>query len=180
MEFEISRSLRNPPSDHIWSLESFWENWKKSIFFIFSSSEAGFSKDFLIKVLIEATKKFFSKNSSVKSKFCFLQIFLMVLAHSELEEFVHMTKIEKQVRFWNYLIFGGFGASQRATNIHQTKGSNFVSDLHQFCPKNVSLSVKKASKNFSNPRKRITDLLFGVFWTMKSKRRHCIFNVILA
>ena len=177
----MSQSLRNSPSDHISSLGSFWENWKKSIFFfIFSSSEPDFSKEFLIKVLIEAIKNFFSKNWSAKSKFCFLQIFLMVLEHSELEGFVHMTKIEKQVRFWNYLIFGRFAASQRATNIHQTKGSNFLSDLHQFFPKNVFLRVKKASKPFCNPRKRITDLLFGVFWTMKTKRRHCIFNVILA
>ena len=176
----MSQSLRKPPSDHIWSLGSFWENWKNRFFFIFSSSEADFSKEFLIKVLIEATKKLFSKNWSAKSKFCFLQIFLMVLEHSELEGFVHMTKIEKQVRFWNYLIFGRFAASQRATNIHQTKGSNFLSDLHQFFPKNVFLRVKKASKPFSNPRKRITDSLSGVFWTMKTKRRHCIFNVILA
>ena len=143
-------------------------------------TEADFSKGFLTKVLIEATKNFFPKNWSVISKFCFLQIFLMVLAHSELGGFVHTTKIEKQVRFWNYLIFEGFGASERATNIHQTKGSNFLSDLHQFFPKNVFLRVKKASKPFFNPRKRITISLFGVFWTMKTKRRHCIFNVILA
>ena len=79
-----------------------------------SSSEADFSKEFLIKMLIVATKTFFSKNRSVISKFCFLQIFLMVLAYSELGGLVHMTKIEKQVTFWNYLIFGGFGASQRS------------------------------------------------------------------
>ena len=154
---------------------------KKNRFFcIFSSSEADFSKEFLTKVLIEGTKNFFSKNWSTISKFCFLQIFLMVLAHSELGAFVHTTKIEKQVRFWNYLIFGAFAASQRAANIHQTKDSNFPLDLHQFFPKNLSLRLEKASKPFSNPRKRITDWLFGVFWTMKTKRRHCIFNVILA
>ena len=175
--------VAKPPNTPQWSyIETriILRKLKKSIFSIFSYLEADFGKEFLIKVLIEATKTFFSKNWSVKSKFCFLQIFLMVLAHSELEGFVHMTKIEKQVRFWNYLIFGRFAASQRATDINQTKGSNFLSDLHQFFPQNVFLRVKKASKPFSNPRKRITDLSFGAFWTMKTKRRHCIFNVILA
>ena len=97
---------RKAPNDHIWSLGSFRKNRKKNrFFFIFSSSEADFSKEFLTKVLIESTKNFFSKNWSVILKFCFLQIFTMVFAHSELKGFVHWTKIEKQVRFWNYLIF---------------------------------------------------------------------------
>ena len=81
----------------------------------------------------------------------------MVLAHSKLKGFVHTTKIEKQVRFSNYLIFGAFAASQRAANIHQTEDSNFPLDLHQFLPKNVSLRLKKASKPFSNTWKCITD-----------------------
>ena len=155
---------RKPRNDHISSLGSFWENWKKSIFFIFSSSEADFSKGFLTKVLIEATKNFFPKNWSVISKFCFLQIFLMVLAHSELGGFVHTTKIEKQVRFWNYLIFEGFGASERATNIHQTKGSNFLSDLHQFFPKNVFLRVKKASFSILRNALRSHHLVYFGQW----------------
>ena len=113
-----------------------------------NTRKSDFSKELLIKVLIEATKNFLSKNWSVKSKFCFLQIFVMVLTHSELEGFVHMTKIEKQVRFWNYLIFGRFAASQRATNINQTKGSNFLSDLHQFPPKMCFWELEKLLNPF--------------------------------
>ena len=46
------------------------------------------------------SEKKFSKNWSVTSKFCFPQIFSMVLVHSELKGFVHTTKIEKEVRFF--------------------------------------------------------------------------------
>ena len=175
--------VSKPPDSPQWSYMDSRIILRKSkkiyFFFIFSSSEADFVKDFLTKVLIEGTKIFFSKNWSVILKFCFLQIFIMVFAHSELKGFVHTTKIEKQVRFWNYLIFRAFEASQRAANIQQTKDSNLLLDLHEFFFKIVSLRLKKASKSFSNHRKRVTDRLYGVFWTMKTKRKHCIFNVIL-
>ena len=86
---------------------------KKSTFFsIFSSSEADFSKEFLTKVLIEGTKNFFFKKLKYYIKILFPTDFLMVLAHSKLKGFVHTTKIEKQVRFGIYLIFGAFTASQ--------------------------------------------------------------------
>ena len=45
----------------------------------------------------------------------------------------------------------------------------------------VSVALKDIiTKLFFNHRKRITEQLFGAFWTMKSKRRPFIFNVILA
>ena len=162
----MSQSLRKKSNDHIWSVESFWENRKKSIFFIFSSWEADFSKEFLTKVLIEGTKNVFSKNSSLTSKFCFLQIFLMVLAYSELKGFVNWTKIEKQVRFWNHLMFGAFAASQRAIRL---KTPTFLWICISFSPKMCLWDLKNLLNPFPTLRNasRTDYLVYFGQWRQK-------------
>ena len=54
------------------------------------------------------TKLFFSKNESVESKIGLLEAFRICLECSELKYLVNNLKTERQVNFWNGLVFASF------------------------------------------------------------------------
>ena len=92
---------------------------KKIIFFeFFSSFEADFVKEFLIKWVVDGKKIIFFKNQSFKSKIRLLEASRIGLKLSDPRGIDHNLKIEKAFRFWNSLANGLFQSHSECILIH--------------------------------------------------------------
>ena len=118
MKFEAPRCTQEPYGGHIWTIGSFFKNWKKIIFFNFFEAP----QQFLVRIFLQSAQKLkysapkwiFQKNQSNKSKIRNQQVSRMALAHSELRALVRSMKIERQVRFWRCPIFAYFWSLRNA------------------------------------------------------------------
>ena len=94
--------IGNPHMIIYWTQVHFEKIEKNSFFFeFFSSLEADFVKEFLIKWVVGDKKIIFFENQSFKSKIRLLEASRIALKLSDPKGIDHNMKIEKAFRFWN-------------------------------------------------------------------------------